>query len=106
MFTATVRGLYFEARDERIPDAYEFSVKRYFPWDFQVVWYSLKHMHWNERKPCGNQFGVRFLSAIEDPMTSFWFLCFYDRVVISVGVVKPGLDVATGSGSQPTAKAP
>jgi hypothetical protein len=86
VFSTIVRGLYYEARQQRIPENYVFELRRYHPWDFKEVWNSLWNMHPNWRQPLGNVFGCLFLMAQEDRFTTLWLLWFYKTFFISVSV--------------------
>lgn len=37
IFTTIIRGLYFDARHQQIPDSYDFEIRRFYPWEFNEV---------------------------------------------------------------------
>jgi hypothetical protein len=86
IFTMIVRGLYYDARKERIPDDYQFEIRRFFPWEVKALWEKFQEMHVNGPRILGNVFGCAFLSAQEDRFTTLWLLWFYERVFFSVYV--------------------
>lgn len=89
IFSTIVRGLYFDARRQRLPDNYVFQVRRIYPWDFKEVWRGLKEKNLNGPRIIDDVFGCAFLSATEDPYTTLWFLWFYGSVVFSVSTKAP-----------------
>jgi cation transport regulator ChaB len=91
IFTRIVRGLYYEARKQRIPDNYIFKVWRYQPWDFLEALEYFKQMHMNGPRILGDVFGYAFLSVQEDPLMTLWLLWFYKRAFFSVSVGNPEL---------------
>ena len=89
IFETLVRGLYYDARKQRFPDGYTFEVRRYHPWDFDEIFKQLQSRHPNGPRVLGDVFGCIFLSAEEDPFTSFWLIWFYERVLFSVSTINP-----------------
>lgn len=90
-----VRGLYYDARRQRMPDNYSFLVLQYYPWDFARLW-----QHFEEKqltlshRSLGNVFGCGFLVSKEDPFITIWLLSFYERVFFSVSTALRGMDDA------------
>src|SRR5207253_10981223 len=91
IFSTLVRGLYYDARRKRFPDGYVFDVLRYYPWDFKAVWERFFQLHPNGPRILGNVFGCAFVSAQEDPFTTYWLFWFYERVLISVSATNTKL---------------
>jgi hypothetical protein len=91
IFTRVVRGLYYDARKQRVPDDYVFDIWRYQPWDVGEVVAHFNRLHPNGPRILGNIFGCMFLSAEEDPMTTFWLIWFYSGAFFSVSVENPAL---------------
>ncbi|HWN10232.1 MAG TPA: hypothetical protein VNO50_13360 [Pyrinomonadaceae bacterium] len=89
IFTALVRGLYYDARRQRFPDNYVIEVLRYYPWDFEEVWQVFFQLHPNGPRTLGNVFGCAFVSAQEEPFSTYWLFWFYERVLISVSAMHP-----------------
>ena len=85
IMTRIVRGLYHDARRERISDDYSFKVLQYRPWDFKqlVNKYEENKLSFN-RRSLGDVFECGFLFAKEDPFTTFWLIVFYKQVFFTV----------------------
>jgi len=85
LITIMVRGLYYDARCQRIPDNYSFQVLTYYPWDFANLWQKFKEERLTlSKRALGNIFACGFLPAKEDPFVTMWLLSFYERVFFSV----------------------
>jgi hypothetical protein len=85
IFSRIVRGLYYDACRERIPNSYSFEVRTYYPWDFMNLWQKFNEMRLTlNQRILGNVFACGFLIAQEDPFVSMWLLSFYERVFFSV----------------------
>ncbi|MDQ3258117.1 MAG: hypothetical protein M3R15_30245 [Acidobacteriota bacterium] len=100
IFATLVRGLYYDARKKRFPDHYIFEVLRYYPWDFRDVLQVFSQMHPNGPRVLGNVFGCAFLSAEEDPYSTFWLFWFYERVLFSVLATNPAFLTLTTAAQQ------
>lgn len=89
IFTMIVRGLYYDARKQRIPDDYTFTLLRYDPWDFKRIWQKVQQdLHPNGPRILGDVFGCTFVSATEDPFSTWWLLAFYGGACFSVDTMK------------------
>ena len=89
MFHRVVRGLYYNARKQRLPGGYTVEVLRYLPHDFEAVLSEFYgKLHPNGPRTLGNVFSAIYILAKEDPFTTIWLMWFYDRVGFSVSVFK------------------
>ena len=89
IFTWIVRGLYYDARKERIPDDYTFELVRYDPWDFKGVWQHVQqNLSPNGSVSLGDVFGCAYVAAAEDLFTTWWFLEFYGSACFTVTTKK------------------
>jgi hypothetical protein len=79
-----VRGLYYDARRVRIPTAYEFVLRRCYPWQYESLREVFRKLRANGPRVVGDVFGCMYAMATEDPLTTLWALWFYERVVFTV----------------------
>jgi len=93
-FFTVVRGLYYFKFKQCLPDNYDVKVLRYHPQDFrQVVKQFQEQLSPNPLPLLGEVFSGTFVIAEEDPFTSVWLLCFYNRIGISITVSNPELNL-------------
>lgn len=88
MFHRIARGLYYDARKQRLPDGYMIEVLRHLPHDFEAL---LKEFHEKlhpSGRRLGNVFSAIYVRAKEDPFSTMWLIWFYDRVGISISILK------------------
>lgn len=84
-----VRGLYYDARRQRIPNHYSSQVRQYNPWGFASLWQHFDEQQWAlSTRVLGNVFGCGFLYDKEDPFVTIWLISFYERVFFSVRTVR------------------
>jgi len=91
IFDRIVRGLYYDARKQRVPSDYTVEVRRFYPWDFMNILDTFQRYHPNGPRIMGDVFGCMFLSAQEDPCSTLWLLWFYNSVVFTVSSIRPDL---------------
>jgi hypothetical protein len=85
IFTRIVRGLYYNARNERIPDEYSFEVLKIDPLGFRVAWPEIEKLGYNGPHYIGNEvFSCIWMYADADPFLTIWWLFFYDSLGIHV----------------------
>lgn len=89
IFTRIVRGLYYDARRQRIPDQYVFDLRRYHLWEFDNVWSLFSRLHVHGPKSLGSIFSAAYVYAQEDAFSTWWLLLFYERVLVSVSTYHP-----------------
>jgi hypothetical protein len=92
VFSTIVRGLYYDARKQRLPIDYVYQVRRYHPFEYQAVWDQFKKLSLNGPRILGDVFGCVFASAQEDPFTSYWLLWFYERILVTVWAGNPAFE--------------
>jgi len=78
-----VRGLYYDALKERIPEDYHVDVQCHDPWNYYSVLEVFKRLHMNGPRVIGNVFGCAYAKATEDRFVTLWALWFYERVLFT-----------------------
>jgi hypothetical protein len=78
-----VRGLYYDARKQRLPNDYEVTVLRHDPWDYHEIYKAFNVSSRPATRRLGEVFACAFHGATEDPYITMWLLLFYNRVLFS-----------------------
>lgn len=76
-----VRGLYCDARKERLPDNCRVIVNRHDPWDYPAVYEAFDLPSRPASRAVGGVFRCAFRRATEEPSLTLWL--FYNRVLFS-----------------------
>jgi hypothetical protein len=85
IISTIVRGLYFNALKQRLPDDCHFQIARhFFSWQLDIIKDVMGHLHMHGPRLLGDVFGCSYAIATEDPYRTMWILWFYNRVVYSV----------------------
>lgn len=88
MFHRIARGLYYDATKQRLPEGYTVEVLRHLPHNFEALIEEFrKKLHPSGRR-LGNVFSAIYVRAKEDPFSTMWLIWFYDRVGISISILK------------------
>ena len=89
IFTWIIRGLYYDHRNQRIPDDYAFEVVQYAPGDFKGAW-QIVQQNLNPNGPIslGDVFSCAYVAAAEDLFSTWWFLEFYGGACFAVTTEK------------------
>src|SRR5262249_51632508 len=77
------RGLYYDARKQRLPNDYEVTVLRHDPWDYQAIYNAFNLSSRPATRRLGEVFACAFHWATEDPYITMWLLLFYNCVLFS-----------------------
>jgi hypothetical protein len=83
MLGMMVRGLYYDARKQRLPDDYDVTVLRHDPWDYHAVFKAFNLPSRPTTRRLGEVFACALRWATEDPCVTMWLLLFYERVLFS-----------------------
>jgi hypothetical protein len=78
-----VRGLYYDARKQRLPNDYAVTVLRHDPWDYQAIYKAFNLSSRPATRMLGEVFACALRWATEDPCITIWLLLFYNRVLFS-----------------------
>ena len=91
VFSALVRGLYYNAHRQQLPNDYDFEITRFHPPQFAEFQFDIgQTLTLSETRSWGDVFSFSFASfAREDSFTTIWLMCFYEQVCIAVTAIKP-----------------
>jgi hypothetical protein len=78
-----VKGLFFDARKNRLPDDCRVTIVRHDPWDYAAVIQAFDLPSKPSSRRVGEVFRCAFRWATEDPRLTLWLLLFYGRVLFS-----------------------
>jgi hypothetical protein len=92
IISTIVRGLYFDAREQRLPTNCQFYVDRHiFPWQFKTLKEVMDSLHMHGPRVLGDVFRCVYAIATGEPYLTMWILQLYNRVVFSVFTEMPKL---------------
>jgi len=89
IFARMVRGLYFDVRQVRIPDNYQFVLRRCYPQSYNKVREVFRNLKTHGPRVMGEAFGCMYAAAKEDIFVTLWAMWFYNRVVFTVATRSP-----------------
>jgi hypothetical protein len=90
IFSMIVKGLYHKLRNERLPDACEFEVRKCEILRFNEIFTDMQNKKATGPYVLGTVFGCMVMCAIEDPRYSYWLLWFYQGMAVIVSTSPPG----------------
>ena len=84
IFSMIVRGLYYKARKQRLPDDCVFKARRLPPLEEVNIWQHLAQLGCQYPYRLGDVFLCAFVTVEEDPAMTIWLLGFYNSAFFTV----------------------